>query len=299
MQFGVLGFSYDNSGMKLRSFQKGGTFSANLGDNMQTLAVRQLYKRLGVPADRIVRVDRDTLRTYDGPPVVLPMNAVFQGNCLPLSDRITPIWIGFHAGADVITAHQDWLRRQGHIGCRDPATAERLRAIGAPSDVSGCLTFSLAERKTVPMFDTARVLIITGNGASAVPPEALRAMPEELLARADFVFQRRMMTELPLSQAAMDGNERIAAQLLARYRRQAMLVVTSLHHAAAPAMASGIPTVVIRRAASDRFGFMQQILPVHLGPDFSGIDWTPDPADLAAVKGTQWRRFRDLVTPYL
>jgi hypothetical protein len=298
MLFGVPGFSYDNSGTKRRSFDQSGLFSANLGDNMQTVAVRHLYAKLKVPADRIVRVDRDTLPGYDGPPVVLPMNGVFPKTSLPVSPKVTPLWIGFHASADTIATHRDWLQGQGLIGCRDPATAERLRAAGCQADVSGCLTFSLAERTTLPDFGSAKVLIITGQGDSAVPPEALKAMPDELLERAEFIMQRRAMTELPLSEAAQDGNERIAAQLLARYRKQALLVVTSLHHAASPCIASGIPTVVIRRAPSDRFGFMETLVPVHTG-DFGGIDWTPEPVDLTAVKRAQKQRLQALIAPYL
>ena len=298
MLFGVLGFSYDNSGTKRRSFDQSGTFSANLGDNMQTLAVRHLYAKLGVPADRIVRVDRDTLASYAGPPVVLPMNGVFPKASLPASPQVRPLWIGFHASADTIDTHRTWLRGQGVIGCRDPATVARLHAAGCAAEVSGCLTFSLAERKKLPGLDAGRVLIITGHGASAVPPEAVKAMPDELLERAEFVFQRRAMTEYPLSGTAQDGNERIAAQLLTRYRKQALLVITSLHHAAAPCIASGIPTVVIRREPSDRFGFMETLLPVHTS-GFAAIDWTPEPVDLTAVRAAQMRRLKALVAPYL
>lgn len=299
MLFGAIGFSYDNAAHVRRVFDRTGVHSANLGDNMQTLAVRHLYRRLGVPASRILRIDRDRLRSYAGPPAVLPMNAVFGAASLPLPPQITPVWIGFHADAETIRVHRDWLARQGTIGCRDPATAAALQAEGIAADVTGCLTFSLGERKAAPEADKGRVLMVFGSKAGALPAAVLKTMPDDLLARADFIVQRREMTVLPLQAADMDGNDRIAGQLLQRYRRQAALVVTPLHHAAAPAIASGIPTVVVRNEPSARFGFIEGLLPVHVGPDFSQVDWRPAAVDIAAVKAAQWRRFSAAMAPFV
>ena len=51
MLYGVIGFSYDNFAHTRRVFARTGVHSANLGDNMQTLAVRHLY-RTGAAPDR-------------------------------------------------------------------------------------------------------------------------------------------------------------------------------------------------------------------------------------------------------
>jgi hypothetical protein len=56
--------------------------------------------------------------------------------------------------------------------------------------------------------------------------------------------------------------------------------------------------VVIRREPSDRFGFIAGLVPVHTR-DFGGIDWTPAPVDLTAVKVAQLQRFKALLAPYL
>lgn len=299
MLFGAIGFSYGNLAPSRQAFARTGLHSANLGDNMQTLAVRHLYSRLQVPADRVVRIDRDSLRSYAGPPVVLPMNAVFHRNCFPLAPQITPLWIGFHANDETIAQHRDWLGQQGLIGCRDPTTAEALRSHGIAADVTGCLTFTFPRRRAAPALGRGRVIVVFGQGAGALPGAALAAMPQDLLASAEFRLQRREMNVLPLGLPEMDGNERIADQILQRLRKRATLVVTPLHHAAAPAIAMGIPTVVVRREASTRFGFMQGLLPVHVGPDFSGVDWRPVPVDLAQVRAAQWDRFSALLRPWL
>ena len=137
MLFGAIGFSYDNFAHTRKIFERTGLHSANLGDNMQSLAVRHLYKRLGIPAGRIVRIDRDNLRNYNGPPVVLPMNAVFHQGTLPVSPKITPLFIGFHASQDSILAQRAWLATQGKIGCRDPATAQILNSHGIDASSNG------------------------------------------------------------------------------------------------------------------------------------------------------------------
>jgi hypothetical protein len=299
MLFGAIGFSYDNMGPSRQAFARSGLHSANLGDNMQTLAVRHLYQQLGVPPEMVVRIDRDCMRTYAGPPVVLPMNAVFHRNCFPLAPQITPLWIGFHANEETITQHKDWLGQQGLIGCRDPATAEVLRSHGIAADVTGCLTFAFPRRRAAPPPEKGRVIVVYGQGSGALPGAALAAMPKDLLTGAEFVLQRREMNLWPLGLAEMDSNERIAGTILHRLRKRASLVVTPLHHAAAPAIAMGIPTVVVRREASTRFGFMETLLPVHVGPDFANVDWQPAPVDLARVNSAQLDRFSALLLPWL
>jgi hypothetical protein len=303
MLYGVIGFSYDNFAHTRRVFARTGVHSANLGDNMQTLAVRHLYRQLGVPADRIVRIDRDTLRDYDGPQVVLPMNAAFRGAHLPVSPKITPLWIGFHADEAALVAARDWLATQGVIGCRDPATAETLRTLGIPAEVTGCLTFCLPAREAPPDPREGRVLIVKGKGPGAMPQEALEAMPPDLLQRSEMIVQRRDMAVLPLTEVEMDENDRIAEALLQRYHRTASLIVTPLHHAAAPAMAAGIPVVLVRNKPSSRFGFLEQLVPVHIGPDlgpgFGAVDWRPEPVDISAVRARLTNRFNALLAPWL
>lgn len=299
MLYGVIGFSYDNFAHARRVFARNGAHSANLGDNVQTLAVRHLYRKLGIPVDRIVRIDRDTLQDYDGPQVVLPMNAAFRKGHLPISPRITPLWIGFHAEEAALVAARDWLATQGVIGCRDPATADTLGALGIPAKVTGCLTLCLPARPAPPNPGMGRVLIVTGKGAGAFPREALQAMPADLRLRSEVIVQRRDMKVLPLTAIEMDENERIAEALLRRYSRTASLIVTPLHHAATPAIAAGIPVILVREAPSSRFGYLERLIPVHIGPDFGSVDWQPEPVDITAVRSCLTDQFNALLAPWL
>lgn len=297
MHFGVLGFSYAGFNGAEASVRDRGAFSANLGDAMQALAVRQLYRDLGVPDSRVVRVDRDTLTTYDGPPVVLPLNGCFYDWHFPLSPKVTPLFIGFQARRAVVQKIAPHLKQLATtIGCRDRSTAISLAAEGIEATVTGCLTFSLPHRQSPPK--RGKVLIVHGAGSGALPGLALKKMPRRLLMNAEFISQRREMTAHPLSDAQMAEQETIAAALLRDYQDQARLIITPLHHVAAPCIASGIPTVVIRQDWDERFSFMDDIIPVHLFPFADEIDWEPEAADITAIRDSQKARFAEALRPY-
>lgn len=297
MLFGALGFSYSGFESAQKAVQTRGAFSANLGDNMQTLAVRHLYQQLGIPDSRVRRIDRDTLASYDGPQVVLPMNGCFYDWHFPLSPKITPVFIGFQARRHVVRAISPFLKQVGQIGCRDNFTANLLRAEGIDADVTGCLTFSLPARAKAPR--KGKVLIVHGSGSGGLPGLALKKMPRRLLMEAEFLFQRREMTVHPLTEALMTEQERIAAALLHDYHENARLVITPLHHVAAPCMAAGIPVILVRRDWDERFSFLNKLVPIHLDPLFDEIDWNPTPVDLSAIKTAQLARFRAALEPWL
>lgn len=297
MHFGALGFSYAGFEGAAKAMADRGAYSANLGDNMQSLAVRHLYRQLGISEDRVIRVDRDTLSSYDGPPVVLPMNGCFYDWHFPLAPQITPLFIGFQARRAAVTALRGHLSGRGVIGCRDEHTATLLRAEGIEADVTGCLTFSLPERANPPKH--GKVLIIHGSGSGALPGFALKKAPRHLLMRADFISQRREIVGWPLSPTQMEEQEHIAAALLKDYHETARLVITPLHHVAAPCMAAGIPVIIIRKEWDERFSFMDKLVPIHLEPFFDDVNWSPEPVDLSAIKAAQMARLTALLQPWL
>jgi hypothetical protein len=301
MLFGAIGFSYGNFAHTRKVFESKGKHSANLGDNMQSLAVRHLYGQLGIAADQIVRIDRDHLPSYDGPPVVLPMNAVFHRSVLPASDKIIPIFIGFHAKHDTILAHRDWLGRHAPIGCRDPDTAAALTDLGIAAHVTGCLTCCLPPRNSAraPVGARDKVILVQGAGTGAFPKAALSAMPEHLRKDLIVIKQRKDMTRLPLTAQDMDGNDQLAQALLARYCAEARLIVTALHHAAAPCMAAGIPVVLARDEIDKRFGFLQTLLPIYTGPSFEDINWNPAQVALGPVQARQSAAFKAALAQWL
>ncbi len=71
MKVGVLTFGYEGFEQFSRQVAERGFFTANLGDNMQSIAVGRALGQRGVGPERAVSIDRDTARHYDGPPIAL------------------------------------------------------------------------------------------------------------------------------------------------------------------------------------------------------------------------------------
>ncbi len=288
MKVGVLRFSYSGFRGLAESLATSGVYDANVGDNVQSLAVRRLLIDLGVAPADIVPVDRDTLRTYEGPPVRLVMNGCFYRPCFPLPPQISPVFVGFQANESVIAAHRNWFARHQPIGCRDGVTAAAFHAHGIAAEVTGCLSLTLPQRAVTPA--KRHLKVIFGAGAGAFPWEVLRQIPPRLLADAEFVYQRKPVHHLPLRDEDQAEAEAMAADLLDRYAREATLVVTSLHHAAAPCIAMGIPVVLCRRTPDARFSFLETLMPVDVRPFDAPIDWSPQVPDLTAVRSDLRRR---------
>lgn len=282
MKLGVLTFSYRHSAAMAEKLRTQGYISINLGDFMQTLASRTALRRIGAPDEDVVAVDRDSLADYDGPEVALLMNGCFYDRCFPIPERVRPVFIGFQAKAGVIAGQLEYLKRHEPIGCRDLVTAKILNDHGIAAFVTGCLTMLFGRRP--PDIEPTKVLAVYGAGAGAFPGSVLGRMPPELLPKLEFISQRKVCHNHPLTERDLAEAETFAAHLLEYYRRHAALVITPLHHAATPCLASGIPLVICRRKPGDRFSYLEQIIPVHTPPTYSRIDWRPEPPDIGHIQ---------------
>jgi hypothetical protein len=293
MKYGVLTFSYAHAKNFERSVAEHGFFSMNLGDYMQTLAVRRLYQEFGIPEDQTVGIDRDTLASYRGEPVILVMNAVFFPWSFPLPDSIIPVFTGFQASEKVIKDNLDYFRKHAPIGCRDLDTTERLRGFGVEAFTTGCLTMTFARRDKPPT--EGKTFIISGGGAGAFPGEVMRFIPTDLLRSVEFVFQRKIVHRFPLTDADMRDAERYTAYLLNEYRERASLVVTPLHHATTPCVSSGIPTIVCRKGNDTRFSFLSELMPIYTPERFADIVWDAPPADIEAARAALIEQVRSSI----
>lgn len=279
MKYGVLTFSYAGVAGFRRSVDEHGFFSMNLGDYMQTLAIRRLYRSLGITDT--VDVDRDTLAAYGGPPVVLVMNGVFFPWSFPVPEQVTPVFVGFHASEKVVKNNLAYFQRHAPIGCRDTDTTELFRRYGVEAFTTGCLTMTFEPRQPiaggVPM-------IVVGGGAGAFPADVMRYMPPGMAAAAEIVFQRKIVHRVPLTEQDRKDAERYAEYLLDDYRARASVVITPLHHATTPCVSSGIPVVVCRKEHNTRFSFLEQMMQVYTPDRFASIDWHAPVADIGAAR---------------
>lgn len=280
MKFGVLGFGYENFGYD-RQVADRGYFTVNLGDNTQTLAAHHVYRQLGISDNDIVRVDRDTLPAYSGPPTVLIMNGVFLDWSFPVPPTIIPIFVGFHAKESVIKGNIDYFKRHEPIGCRDSGTTALMQSYGIEAYTSGCITLAFPRREQAPV--RPKLLVVYGGGAD-LPSEILRLAPPNILATAEFIFHRLPLGSFPLSERDLLLVETYEEDLLRQYRERATLVLTCLHHVATPCLAMGIPVIVARRHLDVRFSFLEELIPIYTTEKLRSVDWQTGPVDIDHIR---------------
>jgi len=278
-KFGVLSFGYENFFAFDEKLQRDGSYDINLGDNAQSIAARQLWRELLVDDEQIITVNRDTLSTYSGPPCLLIMNAVFFQQSFPVPPAIHPIFVGFRADADVISHNVAYFKRHEPIGCRDVATTACMMSHGIDAFTSGCITLALPPRIKEPT--DGRLLVVYG---SEFPSSVLPHIPTSLSEHCQIIYHRLPVAEFPVSRRTQLLAEAYERYLLDIYRETAAIVLTSLHHVAAPCMAMGIPVILCRLAKDDRFSFLEELTPVYTPDQFSSINWSPLPVDLSVVR---------------
>jgi Polysaccharide pyruvyl transferase len=203
--------------------------SRNLGDEVQSLAVAQ-----HVNVAQILYVDRDKLNSYDGEPCVVVMNGWFSKSPenFPPSDKITPIFFGFHMidrAVETYRRHVDYFKKHEPIGCRDESTAAILRSWGVVAYFSGCATMTFPKRLTSGFANTSFAIDI--DKRSFVKP-----------LRKVFQFGTQdASVELFSAKTKLD----LTKELLDIYKTRAKLIVTSRIHCAMPCAAMGIPVLYV------------------------------------------------------
>jgi hypothetical protein len=297
MKAGVLTFGYDHFVRMEAQAQSPGFYTINLGDNMQSLAIRHVLAEAKVPVEQTLPVNRDAMRDYSGEPVALLMNGCFYDHCFPIPPAIKPVFIGFQAAEKVIQNNLEELKRHAPIGCRDTHTTTLLNKYGVEAFTTGCLTLALPRRAAAPA--KGRVFLVFGTGAGAFPAAVLRHMPQDLLSTAEFVYQRMVVTSHPRTGREMAEAEHYAHHLLKTYRAEASLVVTPLHHAATPCIAAGVPVVLCRARDDTRFSFLSSLMPIYGVDRLQEIDWRPEPVDIDVIRANLIRLVKEKLVPLL
>ncbi len=246
----------------------------NLGDNMQLLALQNLYNKMDINEEEIVRIHYNELSTYDGDYVILPINYPFYGyrNDLDItmfSDKIIPVFLGLSIiGADVSEEERIYLRRYEPIGCRDQYTCELLRSAGIQAYVNGCMTLTFPKRRNG--YDDRKKIYCVD-----IDERLKNRIPKELL--DDCIFTTQIVVG--------DINaEEMTKDYINTYINDAMLVITSRLHCAVPCLALGIPVILYKEHYSFRFPWLNKLLPVYTKSDIDNIDWNGHLVDCEGMK---------------
>ena len=280
---GILEFRYGHSENFAKRLRRKGSYTINLGDWIQSLAVQRLVESLGPSGGEIVKIDRDSLPDYQGPPVRLIMNACFLEHCFPIPPQVEPVFIGFQTSSrDLIREYLDYFKAHQPIGCRDTSTRNMFREQGVDAYITGCLTMTLPLREERP--EVPKTFFIGGEGPGKMPKGLKRQTPSHVAGAAVYQHQREAVTSCPLSDKDALRAGKLAEELLATYRQEASLVVTPLLHAAGPSLAMGIPVILARKDERDRFTAINRLLPVYTPGDFDAINWNPARPDIEKLK---------------
>lgn len=248
----------------------------NIGDPIQSFAVLELYKKLGISEKDIVPLDRYDLADYDGEEVVAIINGAenyenfaYHTRFLPLSKKIHPVFCGLHLHRELSEAELESLRNSQPIGCRDEYTVNYLKSKGIDAFLSGCLTMLFPERDNTKSYD--KVFIVDCS------EKAVEYIPDEIKENAEYLSQVIRMksnsVDYRLTIEETEEYNRIAKAQLYRYRDEAKLVITSRLHVASPCAAMGIPVVLVRDTFDERYQFIDRFLPLYHPEDLKGLDW--------------------------
>jgi hypothetical protein len=276
----------------------------NLGDYIQILACLRLLETLDLRPS--IYLDRDTelasapTGEWNSGPILLPLSGWFKHMVgadprWPPHRRIVPIFIGFHVRpyqcpALLEPASIEYMKAHGPIGCRDPFTKRVLEEKGVPTYLSHCLSLTFARRPLEQAGDKVVVASRDRDIIDLLPPEY----------RRDHLYVNHYAVKDSFS-AYMAA----ARELLALYRTQARLVITTFLHCALPCLAMGIPTIVFlprpqndfqRASDEERFSGLMQIASVHRFGNTAQVDWSPPPQNIESLKETVSLDFQNRVT---
>ena len=222
----------------------------NLGDVIQSLAVEQFLPCVDAS------FDRDGLGALDTPDsYTVVMNGWFttRPDQWPPAGCIRPIFFGFHLNSGTGNVNEavlfgsssiDYLKRHQPIGCRDPGTEKRLRALGVDTYYSRCLSLTFARRDATP--PEPKVFLVDITPGDVYLPHAITAKGVSVTHTCDHRLA--------------DGEKRrLATELLDRYRNEATLVVTTRLHCALPCIAMGVPVVFFGWPDEARLGILAEL----------------------------------------
>lgn len=159
-----------------------------------------------------------------------------------------------------------YLLKHQPIGCRSDITRNILRNHGIRAYQTGCPTIAFPERKNLPQDGGVPYIVDLSRSA-------INAIPGELQENAVFVSHSDNFSTFPPNNESFDRLYESAENRIIEYRQHASIIITSRLHAAAPAAAMGIPTVLMTDNADFRYSWVDKFIPVYQAQDYVSIDW--------------------------
>lgn len=248
-----------------------------VGDDMQLLAIENLYREMGIDYKDVIRIELNELASYDGEYVILPISfpliAYYNAPYVTMfSHKIIPVFLGLCTLTPKFQPEEvDYLRRFAPIGCRDEYTFRNMLNQGIPAYLNGCMTLTFPKVKK-NLEQCNKVYCID------VPDNLRNYIPEKFREDCIYISHTFYVSEL-------EGTpEEQAKKLYGEYIEHARLVITTRMHAALPCIAAGIPVILMKDQFSYRFAGIDKIVKVYTKEEYKNIDWNPEPLQFEVHK---------------
>lgn len=239
----------------------------SIGDVLECLAIRNIYKNMGIDENDLITCYPYELSEYEGEYCVLPIN-VYALN-IDYSNRILPVFLGLTLGGGYKLSEKNinLLRRFSPVGCRDERTMRMLLDNGIDAYMQGCLVATFPKR---PVLDTQKKVFFVN------PEKGLeKFIPNNLLENYEFVSHDYYMTDEELYKEG--GLYKLGEKFIEKYTKEAKLVVTSKYHSAITCLALGIPVIMVIENNYFKYSWLEKFIPIYEPKDYPNIDWNPKP----------------------
>lgn len=276
------------------------TRQINLGDPIQSFAVKNLYREMGIADEDIIPVPRYDLSNYNGEECVCVVNSAsnyeelaYDSHFMPPSPKVHAVPMSLHIHRKLPHDELTWYQTCGGVGCRDLYTVQYLESLGVDAYLSGCLTLTFPKRTDEQEKNADCIYLID------VPLELLDMCPPEIrnhgieltnIVRINIPENANRMSVEDTLAYHRKGEERIAL-----LRDTARLVVTSRLHIATPCLAMGIPVILAGNHLGDRYGFIDRFIPAYTRANYGEIDYAPSQIDFEKEKALIKQLFFDKV----
>lgn len=234
----------------------------NMGDYVQSVAVKNTLSTI-LKNINFIYFDRDNLLNYyqENSADICIMQGFFPARLDWLPNKhVVPVFIGFHLGGDMEYLQQDNGSEKTFkafcnvnkeyvltksIGCRDKRTFAFCKKLGLNAYFSRCLTLTLPKRVKSETQTKVFVSVFPKIFDSVMDLCSSRGIQDVEVSTAEINLDK--YDESVCQHDFMPDCE----QYLEKFRNEARLVITDRIHVAAPCIAMGIPTIVIKRTDND------------------------------------------------
>ncbi len=256
----------------------------NIGDAAEYLVVEQLYQEMGITEIDIVRLSIKDLTAYRGESLIVAMNIAldsyvgYNDILENLSPDIIPVFLGMcFADTNMNEKQLRCLKTYEPVGCRDERSYVYLKTNGIDCYLNGCTASVIDIPEEGSLQDKeGKILFID------VPYKVADYIPKSLKKNIAFLSQEMYCRKEELPKEFVPSQW--AKGVMAAYKNNVKLIVTSRFHGAVLALSQNIPAIITLEKYTFRFSWIQNYFPIYTEENFREIDWNVNQIDFKDVK---------------